>query len=78
MDIVVANSGSNSIAIFLGYGKFSFTNPIAYQAGSEPISIVTCDFNNDDRLDIVVAHHKAESISVFLGLGNGFFRSHII
>ncbi|CAF3084696.1 unnamed protein product [Rotaria socialis] len=56
MDVIVASSGSSSIAIFLGCGNYSFADPTQYSTGSRPISIATGDFNNDNRLDVVVAN----------------------
>ncbi|CAF5228592.1 unnamed protein product, partial [Rotaria magnacalcarata] len=38
MDVAVANSGSHTIAIFLGYGNFTFSNQTTYSAGSKPMS----------------------------------------
>ncbi|CAF4401696.1 unnamed protein product, partial [Rotaria magnacalcarata] len=73
MDIVAANSGSNKIAIFIGYGNFTFLNPMTYATGFRPMSISPGDFNNDTQLDIVIANYDSESVSIFLGYGNGSF-----
>jgi hypothetical protein len=73
MDIAVANSGSDSIEIFLGYADFSFENRAKYSAGVRPISIAAGDFDNDTRLDIVVANYGSENVGIFRGYGNGMF-----
>ncbi|CAF1004333.1 unnamed protein product [Adineta steineri] len=75
LDIVVANSGTNNIIIFLNYGNGSFPNQITYSTGSdsEPYSVAVGDFNNDTRLDIVAANFGTNNIVVFLGYGNGSF-----
>jgi hypothetical protein len=69
----MANSGSNNMGIFLGYGNISFTNQMIYSTGSSPLSIAVGDFNNDTRLDIVVANSADTNIGVLLGYGNGSF-----
>ncbi|CAF2133790.1 unnamed protein product, partial [Rotaria magnacalcarata] len=73
MDVAVANSGSHSIDIFLGYSNYSFDNPVTYSTGSNPISIASGDFNNETQLDVVVSNYASQSISVFFGYDNGFF-----
>ena len=75
MDFVVANSGTDSLGIFLGYGNISFTNPLIYSTGSSstPYSVATGDFNNDTYMDIVVANFGSNNIGIFLGRGNGTF-----
>ncbi|CAF3458007.1 unnamed protein product [Rotaria socialis] len=71
MDVALANSGSHTIAIFLGDGNYSFSNLTTYSTGSTPISIAVGDFNNDSRSDIVVANYDSQTVSVFLGYDNG-------
>jgi hypothetical protein len=75
MDIVVVNSGTNQIGIFLGYGNHSFTHQITYSTGALPWSIAAADLNNDTHLDLVVVHRGADNVGIFLGYGNGSFSS---
>ena len=77
LDLAVANNGTNDVIIFLGSGNGSFSPSGSYFVGvdSEPISIVTGDFNNDGRLDFVVASCRAGNISVFLGYAKNEFLS---
>jgi hypothetical protein len=77
LDIAVANLGTYTVGIFLGYGNGTFVSEATYSTGlfSEPYSIVVGDFNNDNRLDIVVANYADDNIGVFLGYGNGTFSS---
>jgi len=80
MDIVVANSGTDNIGIFMGYGNGTFASQTLYSTGlgSRPYSIAVEDFNNDTLLDIVVANYGINSIGVLLGYGNGNFANQII
>ncbi|CAF1303378.1 unnamed protein product [Rotaria sp. Silwood1] len=75
IDIAVANSGTNTIGVFLGYGNGSFMDQMTYLTGngSSPKSLAIGDFNNDNRMDIVVANSRTNMVSIFLGYGNGLF-----
>ncbi|CAF1464555.1 unnamed protein product, partial [Adineta steineri] len=74
LDIAVANFGTNTIRIFLGYGNGSFVNQLDLSTNtSRPISISLVDFNNDTVLDIVTVNFGTNSISIFYGYENGMF-----
>ena len=75
MDIVVANSGTHTIGIFISKADGTFENQQTYSTGSQsrPYSIVSGDFNNDTFLDIAVANYATNSIGILLGNGNGTF-----
>jgi len=70
-DIVVAVSGTNTIAIFIndGFGGF-FSQPVIYFVpGADPSSIALDYINNDFKLDVIVAYGTSKNISVFLNTG---------
>jgi hypothetical protein len=69
-DLVVANSGSSSISVFLNQGsaKFSISqDPLP----ANPITVAVADLNRDGLLDIAVTDH--DGVSILLGRGNGKF-----
>jgi FG-GAP-like repeat len=74
-DLVVANTGTNSLGIFLRNKDGIFLEQIFYSTGrdSRPRSIAVGDFNGDTLLDIAVANYGAKNIGVLLGRGNGTF-----
>ncbi|CAF0764786.1 unnamed protein product [Adineta steineri] len=78
-DIVVANSGTSNIGIFLSNGNGTFQNQKIYSTGlkSSPRSIVIDDLNNDSFLDIIVANFYTNSIGIFFGYENGKFKNEI-
>ena len=80
LDIVVANSGTNNIGVFLSNGTGTFSSQMTYFTGvrSQPYSVAVVDIDNDTRLDIAVASYGANSVGVFLGYGNGSFASQLI
>jgi hypothetical protein len=75
LDIVVVNSGSNSISVLLGNsaGTFSQAPNSPYTTGENPVSVAIADLNKDNNLDIVIANHGAHSVSVLLGNSAGTF-----
>jgi hypothetical protein len=75
LDIVVANSGTNNVGIFLSNGADTFSSQMTYSTGvdSQPYSVAVLDFDNDTRLDIAVANYGSNNVFVLLGNGNGSF-----
>ena len=74
-DIVISNSGTNTIGILLGYGNRTFSNVITSSTGtdSSPVSLAVGQFNNDAIADIVVTNSESNDIVVLIGYGNGSF-----
>jgi hypothetical protein len=74
-DIVVTNSGSNNVGLFLNNGSGGFGAETTYNTGFNPWAIAVGDFNNDGIPDIVIADNNDNNIiSVFLGqMGSGGF-----
>jgi predicted nucleotidyltransferase len=74
-DIVVSNSGTNSLGTFLGYGNGSFGTQMTYPLadGSNPQSIACGDFNKDNRSDVVVANYGQDNVNVLLTYDHGSF-----
>jgi hypothetical protein len=80
LDIVVADSGTNNVGIFLSNGTGTFSNQITYSTGlgSQPYSVAVLDFDNDTQLDIAVANYGSNSLVVYFGDGNGSFANQSI
>lgn len=76
--LVNSNSaGSNSVNLFTGNGKGSFTLAATVPFSGFSPSIAAQDFNQDKNLDFVVANSSANQVSVVFGNGNGTFSSSI-
>lgn len=72
-DMLVANSGSNSVSVLMGQGGGSFSDKTDFPTEVSPRCISIADFNGDGKSDLVVANTGANSVSFLPGLGNGKF-----
>ncbi|MGA1867249.1 MAG: FG-GAP repeat domain-containing protein [bacterium] len=72
-DLVVANQGSDTISVMLGYPNGTFTGASNYPVREAPSSVVTGDFNGDGIEDIAVANEASDDMSILLGQGTGLF-----
>ena len=70
-DLAVANSGNNTVSIFLSNGDGTFSNALTAAAGSAPDALAVGDFNGDGKLDLAVANQDDSTISIFTGNGDG-------
>ena len=80
LDIIVANTGTNNVGVFLNAGNGTFSNQTIYSTGSdsEPIAVVGADVDGDSKLDIIVVNSGTNNVGVFLNAGNGMFPTQTI
>jgi hypothetical protein len=74
-DLAVVNTGSNTVAVFLGDGNGSFTaapGGAFASGGSDPLFVASGKFNADTVADLVVVNQSG-SVAVFLSNGDGTF-----
>lgn len=78
IDLVVANTDTNFITVFLGLGNGSFQLPgNSYPAASKPSLITPGDFNIDGNVDLAVVSRGSDQLLIFIGLGNGNFSNNV-
>jgi uncharacterized protein (TIGR03437 family) len=81
LDLVIANAGSNSVAVMLGNGDGTFRMPASFPAAGTPASspgaTVVADFNGDGHLDIATVNGSTavSTVAVLLGNGDGTFQA---
>jgi Bacterial Ig-like domain (group 3)/FG-GAP-like repeat/Abnormal spindle-like microcephaly-assoc'd, ASPM-SPD-2-Hydin len=61
-------------AAYGGDSNFAGSNsaPTTLQAGSQPYSVATADFNRDGLLDLAIVNFNASTVSIFLNSVQGF------
>ncbi|HEY1024867.1 MAG TPA: Calx-beta domain-containing protein [Sphingobacteriaceae bacterium] len=68
-DLVVLNSGSNSLSAFKNNsdkGNISFLRQATYKTGSGPSGPATGDLNGDGKPDLAVANFSSNTVSIFM------------
>ncbi len=69
MDLAVVNFNSDDVSFFLGNGSGGFTpvpgSPFS-SGGSNPVSIISADFNGDGRFDLAIANFGSSTISILI------------
>jgi hypothetical protein len=67
-DIVIANTGINTVVIFYGTGNRTFSKSESYpfNYNYRPTSVFIGDLNNDSWSDITVANYGSNHVDVFL------------
>jgi uncharacterized protein (TIGR03437 family) len=75
LDIVVANSGDNTITELLGDGTGAFTVATGspFNVGSKPSSLAVADFNGDGLPDVATANSANNNVTLLLGSSAGGF-----
>lgn len=71
LDLVVARSTDNAIAVLRGNGDGTFKTGVPYAVGNQPGSLVVADFNGDGKPDVAVTNLKDSTVSVLFGKGDG-------
>ncbi|CAF4047001.1 unnamed protein product [Rotaria sp. Silwood2] len=76
-DIAVVNHETSMLFTILSSDYHSLSNATKYsiENGSQPMSIVIADFNNDKTLDIAVANQGDSTVNILLGYSDGTFSS---
>ena len=73
LDLALANTRSDSVAILLGSDTGGFAAATDFRVGTNLAEIVTGDFDGDGHLDLGVVGFTSETIAVLLGSGTGGF-----
>ncbi|CAF4505415.1 unnamed protein product, partial [Rotaria sp. Silwood2] len=80
LDMFVTESIGNYVNIFvgLGNGTFAIDTAIWTGSGSQPNSLASGDFNNDNLLDIVITNQGTDTIGLLMGFNYSSFENKVI
>ncbi|MGZ3300625.1 MAG: FG-GAP repeat domain-containing protein, partial [Isosphaeraceae bacterium] len=74
-DLIVANSGSNNVLVYLGQRDGQFGQALngghGFFAGTNPVGISVADVDGDGRPDLVVANKGSNDVSILLNRKQG-------
>lgn len=73
-DLLVANSGDDTLSYLEGLGDGMFKNPQTMNVGREPVALNVADFNGDGSPDIALCNYGDGEISIILGQKDGLFK----
>ncbi len=62
-DLIVANSGSNDVLVFLGNADGTFQAARSFFAGENPVGITVAYLKGDNVPDLVIANEGSNDIS---------------
>jgi large repetitive protein len=71
LDLIVANSGSNNVFIYMGLGNGTFnTTPLndghGYFTGTNPVGITVADLTGNGRPDLIIANEGSNNVSTLI------------
>ena len=75
LDLVVTNTGGNTVSILFGRGDGTFNAQVTHTVGRGPTSVAVADFNGDRTLDLAVVNDVDNTVSILLGKGDGTFQA---
>lgn len=75
LDLVVSNSGSNTLQLQSGQAGGLFSPAQTLGTGRGPEGLASGDFNGDGRRDLAVANRTAETIGLYLNAGQNLAAS---
>lgn len=73
-DILVCNSGSDTLSYFEAIGDGTFKAPFIMNTGREPVALEVGDFDGDGIQDIAISNYGDDEISIVLGQKDGIFK----
>jgi len=75
LDMLVANSGDNTVSVFLGDGTGTFVAATGspFNVGSKPSSVAAGDFNGDGLQDFIAVNSTTNNLTLLLGTASGGF-----
>ena len=74
-DVVSADSGTNTLSVFLGKSNGTFQPRTIVTTGQNPSDVKLVDVDGDGKLDAIVTNNDDNTLMIFWGDGSGTFSS---
>jgi hypothetical protein len=72
-DVVVADTGTNTLVFLHGNGDETFATPVNTALTFAPTQIATGDYTGDGKLDVAIRSYSAAILAIYAGDGAGHF-----
>jgi phospholipase C len=76
-DLAVVNQTSGTVSVFLSMGGGKFAVGVPYATGAGPSTISVGDFNGNNIQDLITANGTGNSVSILPGQKGGAFSTHL-
>jgi hypothetical protein len=73
LDLIVANSGVNTLSLYANNGAGVFAAPVSVVVGQGPAVLAVADFNRDGADDVAVGYANLSFVTILRGNGAGGF-----
>ena len=65
-DLLIPNTGDNTLYFYEGIGDGTFKKPVVIKTGREPMALAVADFDGDGLPDIALCNYGDNNISIIL------------
>ncbi len=69
----VAELDNDQVDIYLNQHDGTYSGPVSYAVGSNPVYIMQRDLNGDGKTDLIVVNNGSDNVTILLGKGDGTF-----
>jgi hypothetical protein len=73
VDLVTANSRSDTVTVLRNNGDGTFAAGVAYAVGSSPASVTSADLDDDGDVDLMTANFNSNNVTVLHNNGDSTF-----
>jgi hypothetical protein len=73
--VALAGNGNKGVQLLWGKGDGKFEGSRVFKAGKQPLSIVSIDVNNDNKMDFVTSSNSLHSLNTVVNNGDKTFDS---
>jgi hypothetical protein len=72
LDIITADSASNTLTVLLGKGNYTYADPVRFAVGAGPRWVLARDVNGDGACDLISVNRDSNDVSLLINTGGSF------